>query len=152
YGWVFGSAARPTERPAPPTGGGLVTAAPERPLSFRVASCFTNLLLSAPTIGTKGLLEDWNWSTTVASMPDVHTPSNLMPELKMSFICWAAGSSDQLVKVSLTTLMLGYLASAAVRPWCRSVSAGTPLMPRISMMLPFPPSFLASQSTPRLPY
>src|SRR5437667_6104556 len=68
--------------PISPTGGGLVTAAPERPLSFRVASCFTNLLLSAPTIGTKGLLEDWNWSTTVASMPDVHTPSNLMPELK----------------------------------------------------------------------
>src|SRR5215468_3365918 len=83
--------ARPTARPAPPIGGGLVTAAPTRPLLLRVASSWTNLLLSAPTMGTYDLPADWKASTTVESMPEVQIPSNWMPELKMSFICWAAG-------------------------------------------------------------
>src|SRR5215467_10580388 len=99
--------ASPTASPAPPIGGGFVTAAPTRPLLLRVASSCTNLLLSAPTIGTNGLPADWKESTTVESMPEVQIPLNWMPELKMSFICWAAGSSDQLVNVCLTTWMFG---------------------------------------------
>src|SRR3954454_16973714 len=70
----------------------------------------------------------------------------------MSSICLPPGANDQLVKVCLTTLIPGYFFSACMKPVWRSVSAGTPAMPRISTTLPFPPIFLNSHWAPRRPY
>ena len=47
--------------------------------------------------------------------------------------------------------MLGYFLSACWKPVWRSVSAGTPAMPRISTTLPLPPIFLNSHSAPSRP-
>src|SRR3954452_21750739 len=85
-------------------------------------------------------------------MPDVHTPSTFTPELRMSSICFPPGANDQLVNVCLTTLTPGYFFSACSKPLWRSVSAGTPAMPRISTTLPLPPIALNRAVAPSRPY
>src|SRR5215212_7022448 len=85
-------------------------------------------------------------------MPDVHTPSTFTPELRMSSICFPPGANDQPVNVCLTTLIPGNFFFACRKPLWRSVSAGTPAMPRISTTLPLPPSFLNSHVAPSAPY
>src|SRR5829696_5826510 len=69
----------------------------------------------------------------------------------MSRICLPPVAKFQPVKVDLTTLMFGYLALACMKPLCRSVSAWTPAMPRISTTLPLPPSCLNSHCAPSRP-
>src|SRR5829696_8558619 len=70
----------------------------------------------------------------------------------MSSICFPPGANDQPVNVCLTILIPGNFFFACMKPRWRSVSAGTPAMPRISTTLPLPPSFLNNHVAPSAPY
>src|SRR4051812_3858837 len=70
----------------------------------------------------------------------------------MSSISLPALAKSQPMKTDLTTLMFGNFFLACRKPTWRSVSAGTPAMPRISTTLPLPPIFLNSHSAPIRPY
>ena len=95
-----------------------------------VRSCLTKPLLSAPTIGTRWLAF-WSASTMTLSMPEVQTPSNLVPLDRISLIWSVPVFWSQLVEVSLAMVMPGFSASAFLKPLSRSVSAGWPGMPRM---------------------
>src|SRR4051794_15632905 len=79
-------------------------------------------------------------------------PSIFWPDCRTSSACLPPVPNCQPVKVCLTTFMPGLALMASMKPSWRAVSAGAPEMPRISRMLPLPPSFLASHSPPSLPY
>ena len=81
--------------PAPPIDAGLVTAAPFGPSAAR--SWVTKPALSAPTIGTYGWLAAFSASTMFESTPDVQMPSNFVPALMMSLICWVAVAGSHFV-------------------------------------------------------
>src|SRR3954447_11814121 len=85
-------------------------------------------------------------------MPDVQMPSIFWPDCRTSSACLPPVPNCQPVNVCLTTFMPGLALMASMKPSWRAVSAGAPEMPRISRMLPLPPSFLASHSPPSLPY
>ena len=69
----------------------------------------------------------------------------------MSRICFPPVANCQPVNVCFTTWIPGYFFFAWLKPVWRSVSAGTPAIPRISTTLPLPPSCLKSHSAPRRP-
>ncbi len=85
-------------------------------------------------------------------MPDVQTPLTSLSGVQDVEHLLPAGANCHPVKTDFTTLMFGYFLFACWKPLWRSVSAGTPAMPRISTTLPRPLSFLNSHSAPIRPY